>query len=113
MGLMSLVETAEHVDVPHDAARWDAGSRRTLKARTKRAMMERVGYGEVARISMLPEAELARAELRPAVEAALNVQDHVELSEQEHAQLVAEILNDVVGLGPLQPLLEEDRKSVV
>ena len=82
--------------------------RSELKMRTKRAMMERVGFGEVARISSSADPEHARSELRPAVEASLNVQGPEALSAGERKELVDEILNDVVGLGSLQPLLEDE-----
>ena len=48
----------------------DAGRHRAIKRRTKRAVMDRMGYGEVARISAYIDPVLARTELRPAVEAA-------------------------------------------
>ena len=76
--------------------------------RAKRAMMERVGFGEVARISSLADPERARGELRPAVEASLNVQGPDALNADERQRLIDEILNDVVGLGSLQPLLEDE-----
>ena len=44
----------------------DAGRRRAVKRRTKRAVMDRMGYDEVARISAYVDPSLARSELRPA-----------------------------------------------
>ena len=42
----------------------DVGRRRAVKRRTKRAVMDRVGYDEVARISAYVDPVLARSELR-------------------------------------------------
>lgn len=81
---------------------------RALKASAKRAMLERVGYAEVARIAAVQNADRAREELRPAVEAVLNTEAGAELDEAERAELIGEILDDVIGLGPLQPLIEDD-----
>ena len=77
-------------------------------AEVKRAVMERVGFGEVARIAAAPDTPRAREELRPAVEAVLNAGLGGELEASGRAALIAEVLDDVVGLGPLQPLLEDD-----
>lgn len=90
------------------AAPVDAGRRRAVKRRTKRAVMDRMGYDEVARISAYVDPALARSELRPAVEAALNVEEPTDLATPERETIIDEILDDVVGLGPLQPLIEDD-----
>lgn len=79
----------------------DAGRHRAIKRRTKRAVMDRMGYGEVARISAYIDPVLARTELRPAVEAALNVEESTDLAAPERETIIDEILDDVVGLGPL------------
>ena len=81
---------------------------RALKPAAKREVMERVGFSEVARIAAAPSAARAREELRPAVEAVLNAGEAASLPEGERGELAAEILDDVVGLGPLQPYLEDD-----
>ena len=86
----------------------DAGRHRAVKRRTKRAVMDRMGYDEVARISAYIDPVRARSELRPAVEAALNVEEPTDLATPERETIIDEILDDVVGLGPLQPLIEDD-----
>ena len=86
----------------------DAGRCRDIKRAAKRVVMERVGYSEVARINSLSDTDRARAELRPAVEAALNVQGADELATADRERVIGEILDDVVGLGPLQRLIEDD-----
>lgn len=86
----------------------DAGRHRAVKRRTKRAVMDRMGYDEVARISAYIDPARARSELRPAVEAALNVEEAIDLATPERETIIDEILDDVVGLGPLQPLIEDD-----
>lgn len=95
------VETAER----HRA--WSPRLRQA-RARVKRAMMERVGFSEVARIVEGADAARAREELRPAAEAVLNADADLALSTDERDELLDEVLNDVAGLGPLQPLLEDD-----
>ncbi|MDY4041344.1 MAG: ATPase, T2SS/T4P/T4SS family [Collinsella sp.] len=84
-----------------------------LKAAAKREMLERVGLSEVSQITRGAAAERAREELRPAVVAVLNTGAAGELSVEERDRLTAEILDDVVGLGPLQQLLEDDSVTEV
>ena len=105
MSLQTRIKAAGAVAA---AAPVDAGRHRAVKRRTKRAVMDRMGYDEVARISAYVDPALARSELRPAVEAALNVEEPTDLATPERETIIDEILDDVVGLGPLQPLIEDD-----
>ncbi len=105
---MSLQTRIKAAGAAAAAAPVDAGRRRAVKRRTKRAVMDRMGYDEVARISAYIDPALARSELRPAVEAALNVEEPTDLATSERETIIDEILDDVVGLGPLQPLIEDD-----
>ena len=81
---------------------------RDAKLAVKRAMMERVGYAEVAQIASGMDAEAAREELLPAIDAVLNTETELNLSDEERELVTTEVLDDVVGLGPLQPLIEDD-----
>ena len=47
-------------------------------------------------------------ELRPALEAALNADVSLGLGFDERNALIADVLDDMTGLGPLQALLEDD-----
>ena len=88
-----------------------APERSERKARVKRDLMERVGYAEAARIAAIPDVAQARAELRPALVAVLNTAGCQDLAPEERGRLEREILDEIVGLGPLQPLLEDDSVS--
>ncbi len=88
------------------AAPVDAGRRRAVKRRTKRAVMDRVGYDEVARISAYMRHLPARnCVLRWRRRSMLRSRP---ISRRPSARPSHEILDDVVGLGPLQPLIEDD-----
>lgn len=108
MTVMGRVKEAEGRAGAPSASERDAKRFREIKAEAKRALMERVGFAEVARIAAGLDASAAREELRPAVEAVLNADGHGGLSEHNRTLIVSEVLDDVVGLGPLQPLLEDD-----
>lgn len=90
------------------ASRTAGGPLSGVRVRAKLAVMERVGYIEVARIVREGGTSRARAELRPALEAVLNADMPLGLSWDERDSLIADVLDDMTGLGPLQPLLEDD-----
>lgn len=84
-------------------------SRRQGMVRTvKRHAMARVGYDEMTHLVADEDVDHARSELRPAVEAVVNAQDMLELDPAAREEMVDGILDDIVGLGPLQPLIEDD-----
>lgn len=66
-----------------------------------RLMMDRVGFAEVARIVKVPDVEQARVELRPALEAVINADTTIDLGVRERERVISDVLDDVVGLGPL------------
>ena len=86
---------------------------RAVKAVVKREMLERVGMEEVARIVRAPDAAHAREELRGAVEAVVNTRCPSGMSEPERERVAREVLDDVVGLGPLQGLLDDETVSEI
>ena len=115
---MSVFERFERVRKSKDQL--DSGGRghaprgrasRSLRAivrDAKRDMLDRVGFAEVARLARDSDTRHSREELRPAVEAVINARDTGELSQEDREEVVVEVLDDVVGLGPLQPLIEDD-----
>lgn len=113
---MSVLERAKRVRKSGRATRGSgarsAEHRETLRS-VKRAAMERVGFAEVAHLAAEPDTKRARAELRPAIEAVLNAQGHEDMEDEERERIVAEALDDVVGLGPLQELIEDETVSEI
>lgn len=81
---------------------------RPERVRVMRMMMDRVGFGEVARIVKAGDMAQASLELRPALEAVINADESLEVNAEERERLIEEVLNDVAGMGPLQPLIEDD-----
>ena len=78
-----------------------------VKSRAKEALLERVGYAEVARLAE-EGMDRARLELEPALRAVLNGGEAGDVADIDVSALVAEALDDVVGLGPLQRLIEDE-----
>ena len=115
MGVLARVESCERELGGPDATecRERRARRAGMRERLKRELVDRVGLTEVATlVSTGPEAR-AREELAVACRAALNAQGWEQLAASERAGLVREVVDEVVGLGPLQPLLDDDTVSEV
>ena len=78
-----------------------------VKNRVHRAVIDKLGTG----LSGAADADL-REWVQEAVEQEL-AGDRTPLSRDERAQLVREIVDDIVGYGPLEELLEDDSVSEV
>lgn len=77
-----------------------------LKLRIHRELLDRVDLNNLARI----EIERANAELKTVITQLLEEQA-VPLSQRDREQLGEEILNEVYGLGPIEPLLRDPEIS--
>lgn len=87
--------------------------RRELRDRLKRGLVERLGLSEVAALVGDGASELVREELAVACRAVLNEDGFSELDADERDGLVRQVIDEVVGLGPLQPLLDDPTISEV
>jgi pilus assembly protein CpaF len=75
----------------------------SAKERIQPLLMERI---DVAKASELPRNELA-AQITEVV-AEILVEEKLQLNLVEQRSLITKLLNDMLGLGPLEPLLEDD-----
>lgn len=112
---MTVLQRARAAAVTDDAveATRSSRARRAFARRVKRAAMERVGFSEMARIATANDTGHAREELRPAIEAVVNSENGGAANADERREIVEAVLDDVIGLGPLQPLLEDDTVSEI
>jgi pilus assembly protein CpaF len=77
-----------------------------LQLRLRAKIMEQLDSSAVA--AMAPD--VLRAELEPVIHQIAG-QEHVQLSARDQAQLAQELTDDMVGFGPLEPLLRDDSIS--
>lgn len=82
--------------------------RREQRGRLKEDLVERLGLGEVATMVSSGDIGTARREMEVACQAILNTQGYDSLGGEERDELVRQVLDEVCGLGPIQPLLEDD-----
>jgi pilus assembly protein CpaF len=78
----------------------------SLRLRLRAKIMEQLDSGAIAGMS----PQVLRAELEPLIHQIAD-QDHVQLSARDQAQLAQELTDDMIGFGPLEPLLRDDSIS--
>ena len=85
----------------------EAAAADELRVRLKRDLMERLGLSTVAAIASSEETGDARQELAVACQAILNSGDYGRMEAASRDRLIREVLDEILGLGPLQPLLDD------
>ena len=81
----------------------DLTGRYDLKERVRTRLLERIDPAAAAQI---PRQRL-RAEITLLV-SAIATEEKIQLNEAEETALATELTDDMIGLGPLEPLLEDD-----
>ena len=79
-----------------------------VRAALKRALVDRLGLREMASLVSSGDVARARDELSVACVAAINAGEVVGAEALDVEALVHEVIDEVLGLGPLQPLLDDD-----
>lgn len=74
----------------------------------KHRLVERLGLAVMADMVASADIERTRRELGVACQAILNLPEFPLLGEGEREALVRRVVDDVCGLGPLQPLLDDE-----
>lgn len=112
---MSLMERVREAggEVSREGPGPRLARRRAHRETLKRGLVERLGLTEIAGLVAGPDVGRARAELEVACEAVLNAGGLAEVGRDERDELVREAIDEIVGLGPLQPLLDDETVTEV
>ncbi len=110
---MSVLERVREVDAREGAEREGGADLREAREQLKAALVERLGLPIIAGMLSGKEASRARSELGVALEAILNARGFESVSPADREALVRQVLDEVCGLGPIQPLLEDDEITEV
>jgi pilus assembly protein CpaF len=97
--LSVVPETAE----PEQGLRADLFGRVELKEQIRAELMQRIDPAAAARVSR----RTLQAQIRILI-SEIATEHKIQLNELEEANLAAELTDDMVGLGPLEPLLQDD-----
>ena len=105
---MSVLERVQEVERAQGAPSVPIASLRDARERLKGDLVERLGLGTIAKMLSLDGGVRARAELAVALEAVLNTRGYEDVAPCDRVSVVQQVLDEVCGLGPIQPLLEDD-----
>ena len=104
---MSVLERVREAETTSGTSPAGGRDLRALRERLKAALVERLGLPVIAGRLSGDEAARVRSELGVALEAILNSQGFESVLPGERGTLVRQVLDEVCGLGPIQPLLED------
>ena len=109
---MSLLERVREHERTTGAEQSEEPSLAAVRERLKRDLVGRLGLSVVA--SMAEEDALAaRDEIAVACESILNTGDYETLDAGDRDRLIDQVLDEICGLGPIQPLLDDPTISEV
>ena len=83
------------------------------RKRLKRDLVTRLGLQTVASLATQGDVAQARTELSVALEALCNGGGYDDLTPEERHVLASQVVDEICGLGPLQPLLDDDRVTKI
>lgn len=79
----------------------------------RRALVDRLGLSTMARMLKTSEVAQARSEVGVALDAILNTSSYTALSDEDRRLLIRQVSDEICGLGPIQPLLEDEEVTEV
>lgn len=111
---MSVLERVREVEERQGPERASGASEdlRRARERLKGGLVERLGLATIAALLADEGAPRARTELRVVLEAILNTEDEL-MPGVDRETLLRQVTDEICGLGPIQPLLEDDGVSEV
>lgn len=111
---MSVLERVREVEARQSREHASASSDELRRAREQLRddLVERLGLATIATMLSSGEVEQARAELSVVLEALLNTREDLSPAVDREV-LLRQVADEICGLGPIQPLLEDDSISEV
>ena len=109
MGVLERVRQHEAAAAP--ASRAD--TRAQARTLVKRDLVEYLGLAAVAGMVSAGDVERAKGELAVACQTLLNTREYPQVGPEDHERLTREVMDEILGLGPLQPLLDDETVTEV
>lgn len=110
---MSVLERVREVERTQGTATTGPTSLRGARERLKADLVDRLGLDAMAEMLSSEGGARARAELSVALESALNTGGYEDVALCDRGALIEQVLDEVCGLGPIQPLLEDESVTEV
>ena len=105
---MTVLERVREVEQTRPSAAGDSSSEelRAARERLKGDLVGRLGLSTIATMLSDEDAQRSRAELSVALEAILNTGEELAAT-VDRETLLRQVADEICGLGPIQPLLED------
>ncbi len=103
MSVLERVREKEQDSVAHNRTLSLSSAREQLK----QELVQNLGLSVLASFATSDDVDTARTEIAIACHTILNTGEYGELVDDERATVVRQVLDEVCGLGPLQPLLDD------
>ena len=84
-----------------------------VRSQVKRDLVSYLGLATVASMAASEDPGRAQGELEVACRALLNMREYPGLEPSDHQQITREVLDEILGLGPIQPLLDDETVTEV
>ncbi len=110
---MSLLERVREHERMTGAEHSEELSFSVVRERLKRDLVGRLGLSVVASMAAEEDALAARDEIAVACESILNTGDYDALDADGRSKVIDQVLDEICGLGPIQPLLDDPTISEV
>ena len=110
---MSLLERVREHERAVGAEQPEEPSLAAVRERLKRDIVGRLGLSVVASMASEGDTSAARDEIAVACESILNTGDYESLDTEGRRKVINQVLDEICGLGPIQPLLDDPTISEV
>ena len=110
---MSLLERVREHERATGAGQSEERSLAVVRERLKRDLVGRLGLSVVASMASEGDTSAARDEIAVACESILNTGDYEALDVEGREKIIGQVLDEICGLGPIQPLLDDPTISEV
>ncbi len=110
---MSVLERIRRTVPEPDAGAASAARLGALRSALRSDLIDRLGLDAIAHMLSTEDTSHVRSELAVTCSAILNDQRYDTLLAEERERLAREVIDGVCGLGPIQPLLDDDSVSEV
>lgn len=78
-----------------------------LRERLRQDLIQGLGLSTVAKLAASEDVFAARSEMDIACQTIMNTGDYADVSQEVRETVIRQVLDEICGLGPLQPLLED------
>lgn len=102
-----MLERVRERERTSDSPTAQAPSLASVRDRLKRDLVKSLGLSAVAAMAGSDDTKAAREEIGVACQAILNTGEYGDLTKEVRETVVRQVLDEICGLGPLQPLLED------